>query len=462
MKVRIPLCGLPNQRQSSTTKDQKFTNCFVEVVVNPVTQTPKVFLMKRPGLVSAHTTTGATGEARGIYYWNGNYYTVYGNKVYKDTTAIVTLTTTTGKVGFTECVDANVSKLFFCDGTNGYIVTSSGTVTQVTDADFPSPHTATPVYMDGYIFLVKPSTNEIYNSNLEAPLSWNATDFISAEMYPDGVVTLGRQTNQLVVFGTKTIEFFYDAGNATGSPLARTDQYVQQQGIASKDSLDSAEGILAWVSQSDAGQRYIVAMEGFTPKKISTEPIDRLLNSDPNITTSRGALVRIAGHLMYVLSTDSMTLAYDFQTTLWYFFTSGNQPIFFGKWAAEVNGDCVWQLHSGNSECTMSQNTFQDIGTDFNVDIQTSIIDMDTMQYKQLTRVEVIGDWQVGSSGTVTLSMSDDDYNTWKLTRSFPIASRMYGWRWGQFRRRAFKLSFIGNSPLRLEALELDINVGST
>ena len=57
-------------------------------------------------------------------------------------------------------------------------------------------------FLDGYLFLSRSGTYEIYNSATEGYNSWNPLDYISANQYPDPVIAIGKQNNLLVAFGT--------------------------------------------------------------------------------------------------------------------------------------------------------------------------------------------------------------------------------------------------------------------
>jgi len=143
---------------------------------------------------------------------------------------------------------------------------------------FPSPHISVPTFIDGYIILAKGS--DVYNCDLDQPSRWSADNFLSAEMFPDPVRALARQNNQVVVFGGNSIEFFYDAANSSGSPLSRNDSTTIQMGTAAPHCIYQNEKFCAYVSQSDSGGRAVWLIEGFQPKKVSDEYIERILDDD--------------------------------------------------------------------------------------------------------------------------------------------------------------------------------------
>ena len=91
--VRIPLVGSPTNRSANLNKDQRFVNCFPETVANNITQSQQVYLVKRDGMLRNYQPSGATGEGRGLYSWNGKLWTVIGNKLWTDISKSGTWTT---------------------------------------------------------------------------------------------------------------------------------------------------------------------------------------------------------------------------------------------------------------------------------------------------------------------------------------------------------------------------------
>ena len=106
--IRIPLVGTLDQREGhTTTKDAMLVNFLTEKVKDPITDNEKYYLLKRPGTMDLNTVVGAgtvpsspSGEGRGIYLWNSNIYSVFGNTLYRNASSIKTLATSTGKCGF--------------------------------------------------------------------------------------------------------------------------------------------------------------------------------------------------------------------------------------------------------------------------------------------------------------------------------------------------------------------------
>lgn len=145
-----------------------------------------------------------------------------------------------------------------------WIINTAGVVTQITDVDFPHL-----IYKHQYLLMVGVVTakgSDVYTCDVDNPLGWTASNFLSAEMFPDPIVALSRQNNQVVVFGHTSIEFFYDAANAVSSPLSRNDSTTIQMGCAAPYAIIGNEKYIFYIAQSDSG-RAAWLVDGFQPKK---------------------------------------------------------------------------------------------------------------------------------------------------------------------------------------------------
>jgi hypothetical protein len=79
-------------------------------------------------------------------------------------------------------------------------------------------------------------------------------------------------------------------------------------------------------------------------------------------------------------------------------------------------------------------------------------------------RLSIIGDVpdSAGNDLAVSVQWSDDDYNTFSTARTLNYTTDLPKIdQLGQFRRRAFKITYSMPYLLRLEGLEVDINKGS-
>jgi len=452
-------------------KDAKLCNVLVDLFQSPDDQNTRVFVKSRPGLAAAYTTT--SGRARGIYYWvvsgTGYAISVSGNKVYSNGTLLTTLTTSTGDVGFTEFVaSTGIVKLVMVDGTKGYVFTSPTVApSEITDVDFPTPHCPFPVFLDGYLFLAKADTQDIYNSDLDNPALWTAGNYISAEMYPDKVVALTKNNNYIYAVGQGSVEYFYDAGGTT-TPLQRHDSAVQQFGTPSPSSVVPTDDEVILIGETGNGGHTVWTINGFKAKEVATPSIRSILRAEgTNLATARAHCIRVAGQKLYIITLTSITLVYSFDSQLWFEWTSGvtGTSQFIGTHATDGPNGMAYILDALNGNVyTISEDNQSDNGTNFLRQIVTPKYDFDTFNRKFMSRFSLIGDWPTtsGTGNIAQIEWSDDDYTTWSTPRDldfsldFPAITQL-----GAFRRRAFRISYSQPYLLRLEAFEVDINKGN-
>ena len=151
-------------------------------------------------------------------------------------------------------------------------------------AGFPTTTSSSVQILDGYIFVCV--GGDIYNSDLDLPDSWPTSNFISTETNPDNLVALAKYKNYIVAFGTNTIEFFYDAANTNGSPLARQEGIQHNIGCIGQGAVTQLEDRIFWIAQSGSTYYSIWELDNFKVKKVSSSEFDNLLTNNLINTTT--------------------------------------------------------------------------------------------------------------------------------------------------------------------------------
>jgi hypothetical protein len=543
--VRLPLIGTFTNRNSSGLKDQRFVNIYPETSKTPSLESTRIYLNKRPGLSLYKNFSGA-GEGRGIEYFNGVFYAVVGNKLWKDgspATAIITLSTSTGACGL---IVGNSSTygdyLFICDGVDGWVIRTTGAITAISNTalrsisitdggtgytpgtyalgfsggggsaaagtytvtgttvesitisnygtgytsapavsfpsgggsaaaaiaylnSFPTPHIPTPTVIDGYLLL--PQRSDVYNCVLDEPDHWDPSNYLTAEMFPDSIKSLARQNNQVMVLGEHSVEFFYDAANVTGSPLSRNDSTVIQQGVAFPYAIYQNERTCCFVGQSQSGGRTVWQVEGFQPKRISDEYIDRILDKETQPLYVDGFGCRTNGHQFFVINCKGLdrTFVYDLDEKLWHEWSSndaGSHIAFNCNHAVDLGTGIVYLLDisDGNVYTLDPEHYIDDDDGEILVDVTTAKYDMDTLSYKFMSYCAPISDLY-DEDNSVDVRWTDNDYQSWSNTVNIPLTETLpKQTRMGCFRRRAFNIKHELDMPLRLESLEITYTEG--
>lgn len=459
----------------------------------------------RYGLNGLSVVNAAGSVCRGVYVWEKTpsatyYFVVVNTSVYTSTngsswTAVDTLlTNVTTPVRFTEFIDStNVKKLVLVDGIEGYVYTSNTAGTKITDSDFPSPHVPFPVFIDGYLFLAKAETGDIYNSNLNDPATWTAGDFISSELYPDDIQAILKVNNYLLAVGTQGCEYFYDAAIATGSPLARYEGGSLPFGTSFPNTIATNKDTVVLLANNNDGEGVFKIIEGFKYKDVPCDFVLNLLNTSVNSTgpsVVRGYFFRQQGELFYAicfngtlttsnpLALSVPTFAYSFSTGLWFELVYGLStmfPVFFtasstsNRLLTSVAGSIGGQVFFGLFSSLSNQDTLNGLtNTTIYQEIRTEPIDCDTLNVKTMHRFGVgySSNNTQASSPLIQFQYTDNDWDslsTGVITQGtnasgvggFPFATQL-----GLFRQRSFKVFVNALNQLRWKFFEMDINKG--
>jgi len=457
---QLPLYDSEGARDASLTVERQLRNVFVDKLAEG-----DEWVVKRPGLTRDIQPAGAAGVSRGSYYWDGNLYTVIGGTVYKGTTSLGTITGTTGKV-YWALMDTDPRVLVVQTGGTCWTIQDDDTLTEITDADYPTGVVGSVVYMNGYIYVIN-SKGEIYNSDNGDETAWTSGNFLTAEAVSDDGVSIIRYKDYIVAFGEYSTQFFYDAANSSGSPLNKYTGAVSLIGCAEAATITVADDTVCFVGQMITGGRFIAKIEGMEPKQASPYYINRLLDAEGSaLSSSSGYHIRIGGHSFYIvnLTSQEISIVYDMDSKQWSVWTlyDGSSEEYF-KFVESVadDADDVFLLHESDGYYyKMSESVYQDNSQDIKVSGTTALYAGESLANKFMSRLEIIGD-RTSSSATLNLSWTDDDYNTFSTARGIDLSGRNPLTRLGRFTRRGFRYTFEENAPMRLKALDLAISGGS-
>ena len=195
-------------------------------------------------------------------------------------------------------------------------------VSQVTDTDYPGNTCRGTAYLDGRVFVMAPN-GDIYQSADGDFTSWAATEFIGADIEPDRGMYLAKWNNYIMALKAYSVQFYYDAANATGSILSPAENMAFRVGCASADSVKEVAGSVAWLGQTKDGQgRSIYLMTPQGPQAISTPSVDRVLTHD-DLASVNSWVAKTGAHVLYgiTLGSSGVTLVYDFSTKMWSYFS---------------------------------------------------------------------------------------------------------------------------------------------
>ena len=458
------------QNDPMNLKDEGLVNCIVEIIKDKRINDSRTFHYKRAG---ASTFISSVGDIRGSYMWVDKGLFVYsvGTNVFLynvNTNSTVTcsgvFTAGSTPVGFELFLySTGTALLVATDGTKLVTITDTGTVAVCVDADLPTPHNPQPVFLDGYLFLIETDTAYLWNSDLDNPLLWTAGNFIMTEISGDIAKEVSRLNNYLVVFGSKTIEYFYDAGEVSGSPLKRNDTPVKLNGFIG--GVGYAGNAIYFLGYNESQQPDVFKLQDFTIEPVSNETIRRYFSASGNTLSSyKGFIVSNLGHDFYLLNGNQRCFVYDLKEKLWgrwqWKIGNGFQMTYANTLVYNSGVTSVFSVNGETSIFKFDDTVYQDDGISFGWQAITEPADFGTMNRKSMSKLSIVCDRPSGDS-YMTVYVSDDDfqsfYGEWtvNMNQDLPSITRL-----GNFRQRAFKLYHRDNYPVRVQNLQVVINKG--
>jgi hypothetical protein len=325
----VALLGLGQQGKSSFVTAQRHLNLYAELP--PEGEKGRIAFYGTPG-TTLKKSLGDT-PVRGWIAVGNLYYVVHRGTLYSldnsgTATSLGALNTTSGRVDM--AYDGTL--ILMVDGTNGYTFTISGsTFAQIADADFPNGAN-TCAWLDGQFIVDDGSGSDAFYISPDGT-SWDALDFATAESAPDGIVRVFVDHGQLLLFGESTNAPWGNLGNAD-FPFAPIKGAISQFGLAARWSLTPYNDSVAFVAKNTMGQVQVMVLEGNTPRVISSQEIDSLINDYSTVSDATAYSYLLGGHPMLQVNfpTAGKSWLYDGSTGMW-------SPLEYGLSGARHRGE---------------------------------------------------------------------------------------------------------------------------
>jgi len=307
--MEIPFCGQSYEGRSKSINAQQSINLFP--VYDKEGKTV-ISMYGTPGLKEFCATGGTI--VRALHVMGDFLYAVVGASVYQITSAGVAtllgvITTLSGHVSTAD----NGTQLLIVDGTAyGHIVTT-GTLTDITDADFVAATTC--VFFDGFFVVSEAGTGRIWISKVYDGMAWNALDFATAEAVPDELVGIGTTRQNLWLFGSLSTEVYYNSGDPD-FPFQRVPGVTLYMGCGSIGSIVEIDGMIYWFTN----KRTIARNNGYQYEIVSPDAINYQISTYSTINDATAFTYTLEGRNFYVINfpTELKTWVMDLGTGQWH------------------------------------------------------------------------------------------------------------------------------------------------
>jgi len=312
--MKTPILGSAYVARSINAADNRMVNLFPEIV--PEGGKEAAFLNRAPGLTLLATV--GTGPIRGLWTFNGVGYVVSGLSLYSiNSSYTATFLGTVSGTGPVSMADNGTQLFIACNGPSYIYNSLTNVFVQITDPDFPGALTVG--YLDGYFVFIQPNSQKVWVTALLEGTDINPLDFASAEGSPDNLVSMIVDHREVWLYGTNSVEVWYDAGNAD-FPLQRIQGAYNEIGCAATFSVAKLDNGLFWLGADARGQGIVYRANGYTGQRISTHAIEYAIAQYPVISDAVAYTYQQEGHAFYVLTFPSAnaTWVYDVSTQAWH------------------------------------------------------------------------------------------------------------------------------------------------
>ena len=431
---------------------QQCINMYVEK--SPKDAKSQVPVFGSAGLNNFATCFAGPGAVYDIRVVTGQTYAVTSHGLY----LIVGAGSADLLAGFTPAgrtgVANNDTQIEIVDGTNTWCYDiPSATLNTLTGGANVYPAN-TVAYFDDYFLLDRAGTNFVDYSALSDGTSFDGLDFFSADADPDIVLGVSAVHEQLLIIGSKTIEFWWDAG-ALNQPFQRIQSTLLQRGMAAPLAFVQEDNTLFWLGNDGIFYR----LQNFFPLRVSQHAMEAAWQTYSTMTDVFCFSYTQEGHKFIVLTFPSApaTWVLDLSTMLWHQRESWDaNDTSYGRWRGNCACYSFDQILIGDAYTGQigiaDFNVFTEYGNTMRGLITSPPIQEDRRRIF-LKRFELDVTSGVGlTSGQgenpiVVLDWSDDGGVTWNtqqvllyMGRKGEYTKRLYRRRLGQSRSRVLRL----------------------
>jgi hypothetical protein len=313
--MKTPILGSSYVARSVNAADARMVNLFPEVI--PEGGKEPAFLNRAPGLKLLANM--GDGPIRGLWQFGGYGYAVSGEVLYKIDSLwnVFPLGTVSGSSGPVSMSDNGTQLFVACNGPSFIYNSLTLQFKQIDDPDFPGAVTVG--YLDGYFVFNEPNSQRIWITSLQDGTSIDPLDFASAEGSPDGLVSILVDHREAWLFGTNSVEVWYDSG-AADFPLSPVQGAFNEVGCIAAFSVAKLDNGIFWLGADARGKGIVYRANGYTAQRVSTHAVEWQIQQYGNLSDAVAYTYQQDGHPFYVLIFPSAntTWVYDVATSLWH------------------------------------------------------------------------------------------------------------------------------------------------
>ena len=314
--MKIKFLGQAYESRAPTLASQTLVNLYLESSEGEDEDEGSFY-----GTPGYEAVFSGIGEVRGLHSAGGSLYAVIGSSVWKSNGPLApfnlgSLPNATGKVSMIH----NETQVAIAHQDGWHWIAFNGvSVAPVAGA----PGSSILTYQDEYGLYT--DTGGLFGITALADLSTlDPLDVADAESQPDNLVAILSLHKEAWLFGEETIEPWDNTGAAL-FPWEPSPGSLIEQGCCAPFSIAKMDNGAFWLGRDSNGQGIVYRSMGYQPIRISTHPIEFMLNSCSSLATAFCWSYQEEGHSFYCLTvpdlgdgTGDFTFAYDVATKKWH------------------------------------------------------------------------------------------------------------------------------------------------
>ncbi len=316
--LRLPFIGQAYENRAIQVSNQKCINWYPEIESDNSRNV--ITLQSVSGSREfANVSLNPDDAIRGMVFAvaDNKLYFVAGSTLYSSDSSGVT--TSLGNIdgsGLVSMAENSNAQIAIATGSSYWVYDSSG-LDKITDAGRVSDL----AFQDGYIALIETNSDVFkITSDTDARVI-NPVDFVATGANPDKLVGIVQSERRLWLFGSNSIEIFYNSG-AAAFPFTRVDGGSSNGfGLAGKDAKIVQDSVVYWLSND--GRIYL--SNGYTPQRISHYGVENSIRKYSDISDCECSQWTENGHKFIAFSfpTGNQTWVFDATSAMWHERSSG-------------------------------------------------------------------------------------------------------------------------------------------
>lgn len=213
-------------------------------------------------------------------------------------------------------IDASLNSLFIVSKNVLYRINSGALSTPALDF--------TPIavgVIEGIVVAISQGTNRFYFS-VDDGMTWDSLDYQTAEAYPNALINLVIDHQELWLFGNRRTQVFV-VGSDPNAPFVPVSAGVIEMGLAAARAVAKLDNSIFWLGRNRDGEHQVWRANGYSPVRVSNNAIEAAIRSYPSVDDAIMQSFTIASpviRISFPSANDGLGASWDFDvaTGQWY------------------------------------------------------------------------------------------------------------------------------------------------